>query len=76
MDDIVTIRPRGRPRQATCMRDHPLSGDNVYTSPTGERRCKRCQHDRHVAWRAANRARWAEIKRATRMRAKGASEQK
>jgi hypothetical protein len=38
--------------KTTCLRGHPLSGDNLRTRPDGERACRTCQ-------RARKRARYA-----------------
>ena len=32
-------------RQTECLRGHPLSGANLYTSPKGHRRCKICRNE-------------------------------
>jgi hypothetical protein len=32
----------GKRRQTHCKYEHPLSGDNCYTAPTGRRRCRAC----------------------------------
>lgn len=32
----------GRQKQDFCQRNHPLSGDNLYVSPKGKRRCQAC----------------------------------
>ena len=34
------------PRDRThCIRDHELSGDNLYVTPDGRRQCRACHHD-------------------------------
>ena len=66
----IKKRGPGRPRQDHCKRGHALSGENVYIAPGGERQCRACQHDRHVAWRAANRERWNAIAGAASRRSK------
>jgi hypothetical protein len=30
-----------------CLRGHPLSGDNLYVSPAGDRNCRTCQRAKH-----------------------------
>lgn len=64
----IIKRGRGRPRQDACKRGHPLSGENVYVAPTGERSCRACQHERHAIWRDVNRVRWNEIAKASKRR--------
>lgn len=39
-----------------CKRGHPLSGDNLYTSPQGQRRCKTCDATRNQQYYAAKKA--------------------
>lgn len=34
-----------------CVREHPLAGDNLYTTPGGRRMCRTCQKDREKAYR-------------------------
>lgn len=35
---------RGTPRKSECLRGHPLSGDNLYTGPSGDlRSCRTCK---------------------------------
>ncbi len=38
-------------RQTHCLREHPLSGDNLYVKPNGKRECRACR--RILAARAA-----------------------
>jgi hypothetical protein len=38
------LRKRGRPRQDACKNGHPLSGDNLYVAPSGERQCCTCRN--------------------------------
>jgi hypothetical protein len=37
------VRWGGSPKRSHCMSGHPLSGDNLYVSPKGARRCRACQ---------------------------------
>jgi hypothetical protein len=60
------LRKRGRPRQDACKNGHPLSGDNLYVAPSGERQCCTCRNARHAAWREANPERWREIRNAAK----------
>lgn len=56
-------RKLGRPSRGVngakthCIRDHPLSGDNLYVGPDGKRQCRTCKRDkgkeRYRAIRAA-----------------------
>lgn len=38
-----------RPKATHCSHGHPLSGDNLYTSPKGQRTCRTCQKKRQQA---------------------------
>ena len=40
-------------RKDSCMKGHPLSGDNLYTRNNGARVCKICQRSRVQKWRSA-----------------------
>lgn len=40
-----------------CLRGHPLSGDNLLTLKSGERRCRICQRERYRKYDAAKRKR-------------------
>lgn len=42
-------------RKTECVRGHPLSGDNLYISPDGERQCRTCRRDQRRAWEKAKR---------------------
>jgi hypothetical protein len=61
-------RKRGRPRQDACKNGHPLSGDNLYVAPSGERQCCTWRRACHEAWRKANPERWREIRNAAKRR--------
>ena len=37
--------------KTNCLRGHPLSGDNLYVTPSGARQCRACQQ---VVWRRRN----------------------
>jgi len=38
--------------RSRCLRDHPLSGDNLYIKPNGRRVCRQCERIRRRAWQA------------------------
>jgi group I intron endonuclease len=57
----VMRAPRLQRRQETCLRGHPLSGENLYVSPKGRRGCRACTN--------ANSRRHREIAAAARGRA-------
>lgn len=40
-------------KKTHCLRGHPLSGDNLYTDPSGQRHCRTCQRERQRVWRAS-----------------------
>jgi hypothetical protein len=44
-------------RQTHCTSGHPLSGDNLYTTPAGGRRCRACRRDRLAEFRYRRRTR-------------------
>lgn len=52
-DNLADMRAKGRAngyieqrrRQTHCKRGHALSGDNLYRTPAGYRRCKTCSRD-------------------------------
>jgi hypothetical protein len=46
-----------RPREPKliCDRNHPLSGDNVYISPRGQRHCRKCRKRSTQIWTKARR---------------------
>ena len=39
-----------------CMRGHQFTADNIYTSPDGGRKCRRCSREQQRAWKAEARA--------------------
>jgi hypothetical protein len=39
-------RLKGVRRNGYCKRGHPMSGDNLYVSPKGQRHCRTCSRDR------------------------------
>lgn len=41
----LTRVPRTRVIKTHCIRDHELSGDNLYVTPDGRRQCRQCHHD-------------------------------
>lgn len=45
-------RPAENARKAVCLRGHPLSGDNLYRSPSGlgGRRCRSCRRGTWRQW--------------------------
>ena len=45
----------GRPRQTHCHRDHPFSGDNLYTKPNGTQGCRACLNEASRKYYARNR---------------------
>lgn len=52
MDDMVAKGrakagpiPRANAAKTHCKRDHPLSGDNLYVTPKGERQCRICRKE-------------------------------
>lgn len=46
---------RGKP---LCVHGHPLSGDNLYVAPTGQRRCRQCGR----MWRLVYQQRSARVR--------------
>jgi hypothetical protein len=46
---------RTRPGKTHCLRDHPLSGDNLYVTPDGRPQCRECQRERRRAYLARQR---------------------
>lgn len=40
----------GGKQKTHCKRGHPLSGENLYVSPKGARRCRTCHNDRMRAY--------------------------
>jgi hypothetical protein len=42
--------------QTHCKAGHPLSGENLYLNPRGNRQCRECQRRRHREWEARQRA--------------------
>lgn len=42
LEPVTHVENRRRARRANCLRGHPLSGPNLYVSPSGERECKEC----------------------------------
>lgn len=46
-------------RKTHCKRNHPLSGDNLYINPSGQRRCKTCHTQRQVEYMERKRRREA-----------------
>ena len=50
------LRGNGPPainyRKTTCLKGHPLSGENLYLTRTGRRHCKLCQTKRTRAFRS------------------------
>lgn len=40
-----SLSPFGKnARKTECLRGHPLSGDNLYVTPSGRRQCQTCRH--------------------------------
>jgi len=46
-----TVRIAGKRRKTLCKRGHPLSGSNLYISPSLRRECKECRNESRKAWR-------------------------
>lgn len=38
-------RPVRQPPKTHCVRDHELSGENLYVTPDGRRQCRKCHHE-------------------------------
>lgn len=54
-DNVADRRNRKRTfnlKKTACGRGHPLSGDNLYVNPKGERNCRICQRDAYLRWLA------------------------
>lgn len=43
-------------RKTHCLREHPLSGANLWVNRRGQRQCRTCKRDRLRAWREGRRA--------------------
>lgn len=63
----LPVSPAGGARQDRCRRGHPLTEDNVYVAPSGERQCRTCHRDR-ARQRARRRRRAAEWQKELRRR--------
>lgn len=53
------ISKRGQGAQEYCGRGHAMVPENVYTPPSGNRRCRECFRIQRKAWRAAQRSKLA-----------------
>ena len=57
--------PAAKAAQTHCERGHPLSGDNLYITPsTGTRGCRTCKAAHYRRWVKKNRARRRKLDRA------------
>jgi hypothetical protein len=62
LEPVTQAENMRRSRRATCKRGHPLTVDNVYVAPDGERQCRECNRIRG----RARTERWATDYRAKR----------
>jgi hypothetical protein len=46
-----------------CAKGHPLDGDNVYLTPRGWRRCRKCRRKEYQDWVSQNREQRRELDR-------------
>jgi hypothetical protein len=46
LEPVTFAENMRRTRRATCKRGHPLTDDNVYVAPDGERQCRECSRIR------------------------------
>ena len=49
--------PHGSPPLSHCKKGHALSGDNLYVSPKGKRRCRACARERYAKYQREGRYR-------------------
>lgn len=65
-------RMPGNPgKKSHCRRGHPLTADNVYVKPNGNRQCLTCKRMKQLQWQRNNKAKMAEYNKKYRGSEKG-----
>jgi len=57
-------------RKTECMRGHPLSGQNLYVTPSGYRNCKTCRREANRAFVLKRPGYWTSAAKAARLEAR------
>lgn len=63
-----------KPLKTHCVRGHPLSGDNLYLHPGGQRVCRQCSKDAGLRYKAKDRERWLKMRSEAYQRRKSKSQ--
>lgn len=48
LEAVTPTENQHRKRRALCSRGHPKSGQNLYVSPKGHRKCRKCHAERNA----------------------------
>lgn len=60
----------GPPKRDACKKGHPLTDDNVYVKPNGNRQCLTCKREAQLAWQRRHKDKMAEYNRANHAKRK------